>query len=433
MKKHILFLSTAVLLLLASCDKDKDETLPQVTFLLPSSDFNTYTFQDDINVRLAVNDDQALQLLTVRIEHNGSNAILGVQNKSLSGSSDEVLLLFPFDNIHLPGGTYTISATVEDAAGNTKSAFRELSLFEVPLERESIGILRSSGNSLSVDTLNSSGTFNPAWSSTGTFSTLFMSSYFQELLVGEADNATIQFVNTQTWQNESGFQITSGIGEDQIRDIVFDRDRLLYYAAFFEGPIRILGENGVQKGSIDLPMNYRPVRLSVNENILLVQAAQVGSNNQVLIQYNAFTGIIEQTNAIAGELYAIVPFESGFLLFRGEGGNVELERYSSNGFITNLPWLVSDEAISEVIPLESGFYAVAHEDGVYLHQFGTSVFFSGSNNGIEAQDLAFDPVGNQLYALDGAALHQIGLSSGSIIQSFGVPADAQEVFIQLNK
>ncbi len=433
MKKCILFLSTVLLCVLASCDKDKDETLPEIAFLLPSSNFNTYNFQDDINIRLSVSDDQALQLLTVRIEHNSSNAILGVKSTSLTGTSDEVLLIFPFDNIHLPGGTYTISATLEDASGNTKSAFRELSLFEVPLERESIGILRSVGNSLSVDTLNSAGTFDPAWSGTGSFSSLHMSSYFQELLIGEADFAAVQFINTQTWQNESGFQVTSGIGEDQVRDIVFDPERLLYYLSFFDGTIRILGENGIQKGSIDLPLNYRPLRLNINESKLLVQAEQVGSNNQVLIRYNAFTGIIEQTTALEGELFSMVPFEDGFLLFRGEGNDVVLERYSSSGVITDLPWLVSDEAITEVIPLENGFYAVAHEDGVYLHQFGTSVFFSGANNGIQAQDLAFDPVGNRLYALDAAALHQISLTSGSIDQSFGVPPGAQAVFIQFNK
>ena len=89
--------------------------------------------------------------------------------------------------------------------------------------------------------------------------------------------------------------------------------------------------------------------------------------------------------------------------------------------------------VNEVVAMDNGFYAVAHADGVYLYQFGSGAFLSGSNNGINAQSLKFDPVGNVLYALDNSALHQISPNSGALIQSFPVPSGSRDFFIQLNK
>ncbi|MDA0882128.1 MAG: hypothetical protein O2984_02345 [Bacteroidetes bacterium] len=433
MNRSLIFL-LSTLLFLSACKKESDEVLPTISYIIPSGNGNQYEFDDDINVRLNVGDDQALKLITVRIEHNSSNAILGVKSEALSGTSSEVLLIFPFDNIHLPGGTYTISATVEDEAGNNKSAFREIVIFEVPVERESIGIIQQNGNSLSIDTLSQNGNFINAWQGNGTYNSSLMGNYYQELLIGEGDLARVKFINTQTWQEESSFQIGSALANDQIRDIAFSETRRLYYVAFFDGIIRLYGENGNQSGSVDLPLNYRPIQMSLNGQTLLVHAEQIGSDNELLVQFNAITGIITQSSNIPGNLLKIVPYEDEFLLFSEDQGDLMLRSYNgSNGNTTTLPWLVSNQMVHDVIPIDNGFYAVAHADGVYLYQFGSGAFLSGTNNGVNARSLKFDPVGNVLYALDNSSLHQISPNSGQLIQSFAVPSGSRDFFIQLNK
>jgi hypothetical protein len=94
--------------------------------------------------------------------------------------------------------------------------------------------------------------------------------------------------------------------------------------------------------------------------------------------------------------------------------------------------LISDTPVASALPLDNGFSAVAHADGVWLHRFGTGVFQPGSANGVSATQLDYDPVAQHIFAVSGNTLYRISRSSGQVVGTLDVSGLA-DVAIVMNK
>ena len=390
MKRYWPFL---LILLLSSCKKDEDSTLPAIHITTPSGDFSSYSFGDLIPVIIEVTDNTELANLVLVIQGNSNNQILATYSRSLSGTEQIVSRSFPFDDVHIGSDTYLIKATVEDKAGNTKSAFREIQIFEAPLELLTIGTVSQSGSSVRVDTLGN-GVFNLASQFQGDFSACAMGSYFQELLIGEASNAAVQVIESENWQVSSSYSAGGSISNDHFRDIYFDQSTLRYYCSTFDGKIVIIKRDAVLSGIVDLPSGYEAQQVITSEGFIICSALQTGTNNHVLITFNQQTGIFQSSTNLGLAAIELVSFENGILVCSSE----EIEVFNPNsGDLTNFNWLASSEPITAVVEAFADYYAVAHADGIYFYKFGENLLVF-PNNQLVAKELHFNPINNLVYA-----------------------------------
>ncbi|MGB1032045.1 MAG: hypothetical protein ACPGWM_05500, partial [Flavobacteriales bacterium] len=410
------------------CKKDEDSTLPSIRFTVPSGDFNSYSFGDLIPVRIEVSDDTELAKLVLVIQGTTNDQILASFSKSLSGIEQTISRSFPFDDVHIGSDTFLIKATVEDQAGNTKTAFREIQIFEAPLELLTIGTVSQSGSSVRIDTLGN-GNFNFASQFQGDVSACAMGSYFQELLIGEASNATIQVIEPENWQVSSSYSAGGSISIDHFRDIYFDRSALRYYCSTFDGKIVVLKRDAFLASTIDLPQGYEAQQVITANGFIICSALQTGTSNYVLISFNQQTGIFQSSINLGFVPIELVSFDNDILVCSSSA--IEVFNPSS-GDLTNFNWLASSEPITAVVEGFADYYAVAHADGIYFYKFGENLLVF-PNNQLVAKELHFNPINNLVYALTETELALVNGSNASVVSNFPVSSETEHLFLRFNK
>lgn len=416
------------LILLFACKREKDTTLPSIQITTPSSDFSSYSFGDLIPVHVRATDDEALAQLTIQIQGNSTNQILTTFSSGLSGKEQTVNQSFPFDNIHINSDTYLIKATAEDESGNTRSAFREIQLFEAPLELLTVGTIGQVGATISIDTLGN-GAFNQASNFMGDLSACAMGSYHQELLLGEGDNATIQLISPVDWLPANSYSEGASIAMDHVRDLYFDASTLSYYCTMIDSKILVLSENTLLRSIINLPNGYEAEQVTTSNGVVVCTAKQTGTNNRSLMTFNQGTGTFLNSINLPEQAIELLPFGSDLLVCSAQS---VLVFNPSNMDLENFNWLVSNEPISAISEGFAGYYSVAHADGVYFYKFGENlIVFPGEQ--LIAKELHFNSLNNLTYALTNEEVALINGTTGAVVSRFPLASQADHLFLRFNK
>jgi len=417
-----------ILLFLFACKKEGDKTLPIITITSPSGGFPSFSFGEFIPVQIEVSDNEELSKLILEIKGSSTNQVLASYSRSLSGTEDIISRSFPFDDVHIDSGNYLIKATAEDAAGNTKTAFQDIQVFGAPLELLSVGTISQVGAMVRIDTLGN-GAFNQASMFQGDFSACAISSYFQELLIGEASNAAVQIIEPLTWQITSTYSNGGSISNDHFRDIHFDNIALEYYCSTFDGKILVLKNAAVPTRTIDLPAGFEANQVFTSNGFIVCSAKQTGTNNHVIITFNQQTGTFQNSISLDSEVLDLLAFEDLMLVVRGNA--IEVFNPSSSD-LDNFNWLASSEPILAVVEGFAGYYAVAHEDGIYFYKFGENLLVFPDNQ-LVAKEMHFNPINNLVYVLTNDAVALVDGTNASVVSSFPVSDQAKHFFLRFNK
>lgn len=340
------------------------------------------------------------------------------------------------NDVHWPSGDYTLSIFAADAAGNEGAAFKTIRYFEAPLEREGIAVLKTvSGASSVIDTLSAAGTFSTAATLPGSFSGVLAGSFHGEWLTWSASSANLLFLGPEAFATigSAGFQ--NPLNAPFFHDVVFASGSRSYFVSCFDGLIREFGKGGQLRTTITTGVNFIPKDLWADDGFVYATLQAVNSSDiNVFARYFRSSGAVNTTTAVTGTHFSIVPYNGTVLLIgtklTGEG--VVYLANPSTLNLSELPWLAGDAAIRYAIELDNGDYAVASASGVAMYRFGTGQFIPASANGVNAHHLAYDPVGNAIYATSESVIYRINRSNGAVTASYAT-SNAVATAVLLNK
>ncbi len=427
---------TLVLFCFFSACRQDDRIPPQVILLQPTGTIPTYDFGGSIGLSFTASDEGNIERWAVRLtDEQGVRRYSTPYQSIASGTASfEMNHTIDLSDVHWPSGDYTLAVFAVDEAGNEGAAFKTVRYNEAPLRRERTVIVREiSSNSFALDTLDANGVLHTAQTLMGDVNAVLGNSYFGEIIVGGNVSPELWFFDRSDLSLQGGFSGQNPLNGAFVRDIVYHDESRRYFASFFDGFIREFGERGQLKSSFAVPSGFRPENLTVQGNYVVAALRQIGGNGYLIASFHRNSGILAASNAFPATIAAFLPYNDQLIALANAGG-------SSSAYLLNLasmtynavPWLISDTPVASALPLDNGFSAVAHADGVWLHRFGTGVFQPGSANGVSATQLDYDPVAQHIFAVSGNTLYRISRSSGQVVGTLDVSGLA-DVAIVMNK
>ena len=429
-------LLTLVLFFFLSACRQDDRIPPQVIILQPSGTIPTYDFGGSIGVTFTASDEGGIERWSVRLtDEQGVRRYSTPYQSIASGTpSFEMNHTIDLSDVHWPSGDYTLAVFAVDEEGNEGAAFKTVRYNEAPLRRERMVIVREiSTNSFALDTLDVNGVLHPAQVIMGDVNAVLGNSYFGEVLIGGNLSPELWFCDRSDLSVQGGFSAQNPLNGAFVRDIVYHAASRRYFVSFFDGFIREFSEQGQLKSSFAVPSGFRPENLAVEGNFVVAALRQIGGNGYLIASFFRNSGILAASNAFPATIAAFLPHNDQLIALANGGG-------SSSAYLVNLatmtynavPWLISDTPVASALPLDNGFSAVAHADGVWLHRFGTGVFQPGSANGVSASQIDYDPVAQHIFAVSGNTLYRISRSTGQVLGSLDV-SGLVDIAVVMNK
>lgn len=433
---RVFLLFVFVLVALTACRRDKDRIPPTVVITQPSGTLPTFDYDESLGITFTATDEGGISRWAVRLTDEQGRRRFSTDYFGESGAPMNLQKQFTItlDDLHWPSGEYTLAVFVVDEAGNEGAGFRTVRYNEAPLQRERVYVIRDVGDGLAIDSLTTSGSLAQAAILNDNFSTSFAGSFHGELLLGGASSGNLRFLERTSLIQTGVHNQPNPLGGDFFRDIAYASSTNTYYVSCFDGIIREFGKNGALKSSFQVPANFRPEHIVVVDNQVICTLRSIGGNNYLLASFFRNSGAIAGMQAITHDVAALLPFEDNCLMISNTSqGTSKLFLVNLSNFAINeIQWLVSSAPVRTAIPLDNGYYAVAHTDGVWGYRFGSNQFFSGGNNGIEATSLSFDRLNNEVFASGNGVLYRISATNGNLITSIPAP-NVRAVEVMFNK
>lgn len=425
-------------LLFLACRGDSDEVAPRIVINAPSGNLPSFSYDDAFAVNFTATDAEGVARWQVRLTDEQGVRRFSTDYFTVADAPGltEQQITVVCDDVHWPSGDYTLAVFAADEAGNEGAAFKTIRYFEAPLEREAVGVLRSNPGATSVmDTLSANGTLALAHTFDGSFSGLLAGSYHAEWLAWSSNSATLLFVEPETFAVTASASFPNPLNAPFFHDVVYESGSKSYFVSCFDGLIREYGESGHLRSTIDVGSNFIPKDLWADDDYVYATLQPVNSSSiSMFARYFRGSGAVNTTTAVAGSNFSILPYDGTVLLIGTQptGEGVVLLANASTLNTNEMAWLSGDAAIRDAILLDNGDYALASAAGVAMYRFGPGQFVPASANGVNALHLAYDPVGNAIYATGSSAVYRINRSNGTITASYPT-TDAVATAVLLNK
>lgn len=400
-----------VALVLQACKK-KDEVPPTIEIVSPNNG-QLYHVYDTIVVSFKISDET--ELISAAVEVVNQNFIPVTPKTTISNfnGSAEVIL---GDKL-LQTGDYLLQVSATDGSNDSRE-FVEIRIIAIPKVRRAVYVATSSGSGedsmWKVDSLMQQ---SIAWIQPGqdVLKLCVNSSYDVLGLMGRFSTGLKCYnvlFNNLVWSDHV-FTVSQ---TERYMDLECSEDG--FYTTIYDREIRRYGINGALTRNFPTG-EFRPEKLFLHDDKLLVEENLVGDNRHVLNVY------YEPTNALLWQ----VDFEVDITGIAGIGNNEVLVFGNVNGQARVFHYDVSENSFWEprqlptgkvcnAIELEGGSVAFSHDNGVYVYTYSPN-FLSLIRPGSNYRNLVFDVDNGTIIAADGSLLEEFSIA-GQLVNSIAL-------------
>ena len=390
-----------LLAVIGSCKKE-DEVRPELTVNFPSAGV-TYNVKDTIRIGIDASDNILLESIDVKLLNQDGRLSSTVAAVLPSSQTYSGILSIIIEDKYLESGTYSIDVKASDGL-NQRYAFVSVNLIAFPKNRRSIIALTSSGNS-SVYRVDSLGQVMPLfWLNHDGSEVCTNNRNDHAIVIGDIDGnvSSIDLVNgglvwENNWPNQPPAPAFSGATCEDGDILVSGYDHLL------------LGYNsfGTLILNQDISSTYRPEKLIVEGEHLMVEQVQSGTTNHFMAHYNRASLAIQNLLFLPIDVISICPFDDeSLIIFGNDNGQARVFQYS---YLENVIWeprILALGSVIDAVKSNGNTYFIAQSDGIYAYTFAPN-FLNFIVPGVISSGLVFD--------IDRGVLLS---SSGNMIQEY---------------
>ena len=417
-KNTLLLLSILLLLLLsvASCKKNIDEQIPDVTINSPYENQQFSVF-DTIQINAKAEDETTLEKIEVIL--TDANRI-PIQNIiSLFPQQKKVTISVPFilEDVSMSTGTYYIWIKASDGT-NTSNTFRTIIINGVPRELKDIYIF-TYGNSATIHVIKKTLSGNPQqqFDINGDFSGSAISSKNQLLYSAGKIYGNLHAYNVLDNSESWNVPIVSNPPFPYFTNISCYNDIL--YCSFYDGMIRGYNKNGTALYTAITPYSSYPIKVSAGNNYVYVDHAMYSGSARIFGVYFFVSGILKQQ--LNTDYNAVRIFEKdndNVFIFANKNGQGLIKIFSISGNGTWEPHTLPSGKINDVVQIDENAYIIAHENGLFKYQYNNNSLTDYS--AIVAKSLKYEELASEIYACTTHEIKILKYNSNTLVNNIMV-------------
>jgi len=428
--RHAALAGLSVILLLASCKKDRDDTAPTVVIIEPGAG-TTITIPDTLYIRVQVSDEHEVRSLTVELTNAANTIVASAGTLTLNGMGDTYSFRLPLTNERLPSGTYTIVARASDGT-NDGRGFLRLNVLEAPLRLRAIFLAPPfSTNSTTITRIDSLG--QPAtFATVQDFNGIAVDSYTQHLFVAGSRYAPFQALPTALTANAWHLSSPGSDQPEQFTAVTVDpQDKRVYFATR-DGFIRGFTGEGAQRFTAQCLPDHRCEAIVVMESeVATWQRAIVGGASRV-VTYTVAGTVYEQLPVVYDRVALFHHSGSSLIHFANANGSGLIEHINITDGGTPDIHTFNGEMIRAVVRLDTHRYIIALTNRLirWDHQAHLTTPLT---TGITTDAMAYEAATGSLYIAEGSTLITLDPNSGAIINSLPMGSAIGHILPLLNR
>lgn len=384
---------------------------------------------DTLIVQAQIRDESRLEWVRFSIINENNSTVLPTVTHSLGGVQNELVAKgIPIDDIHLESGSYFVRVTAFDGS-NESSAFRELTIFEAPLEIMKVFTI-SPGSSVIIDSLQTD-VFVNATSVTSDYGEAIANPYDRQLLIMGSENSGITFLEGESLNPMSTQGLPPSDGDPFYLDLHWDPIDHRSYVARRDGQIDVYKAPGILAQSLTIASNLRPHLLETSEEYVFVLQKNFAETQFSLAVYFKSSGQFYQSLELDFDAVAMTQHDGGLLLFHRDSDEFSYYEPSGNFVDYTLDLNLGSDLLKTIRIEQTNGFVFLTEDGV---QFNFDLF-NGAPQSLgfpDAKDIDYDKIDGALFVLGQGEVSRSDLQ-GNVTDNFDADGDAQQVILMYNK
>ena len=431
MKKIHLYLYICLLSFIGfSCHKENDTNSPVITIVKPVKG-SIYSVYDTIDISAVISDESVIESVKVSLLDQDLKPVMATQQFYPSTSGYNLNTSLQLDDIHLPGGTYSIQVKAFDGT-NFTNAYINVLINEVPKELKSVLLVSKSGiYGTDLSTLNGNGTWHKILTINGDFKNSDISSYDQLIYTSGAHSGNLNAIFLPQGSLVWNVPLMSFPPYRYFEDLFFSWP--LLYVAYYNGMTYGYDRQGTVVYSTNIFGDYFPEHIGiVNKQLLAILKSKSG-NTSLLVTYYQGSGSIMQSTNIGMSVTSFEEEDNDNVLVFGNDANIgKIMEYTLSKnklrFLHEFP----DGRIIAVTKREDGSFYIAGANAVHLYIRLTNSLVEF----LPAKPTAlvdFDEVNKQLYTLSDHNLTAYDFMSGQQTLNIPVADSALALHLLYNK
>ncbi len=427
----IMICAVLLLLLGSGCRKDRDDTAPAVSILLPTAG-HTLAIPDTLLVRVEVKDDRLVQTIWIALTDMDGVPVAPAALVQVNASSGTYEKGIAVTDEGLTTGNYTVTVRADDGV-NTGSAFRQVNVLAAPLRLRSLFITPPFGTAPApIFRIDSVGVLTE-FTSMADLNGAAVDGATQHLVLAGGHYAPL--LSLATLQGAGNWQVANQNGLDQpyFRHLRLDAEDGRVYFGTNEGFVRGFTGNGAQTFTALTQVGYLSVSTAVVGDRLVCAQKAISLPDRRLVSFAYTSGMELVWYSLDLDVVHMDQRTASSVLVFGdrEGEGVVQERNVTQGGVFEMR-VFPEGPIRAVQRLDNGTWAIALP--------GKIVRFNYMNNsvitlaqGFDATDLAFEMATGRLYAAVGDQVLLLDPVSGNTLGTLPLPQVVGRILPLLNR
>lgn len=407
--------------------------MPVLSINSPAAGTYFHVF-DTVFVNVNVSDELNIEWLKLDIISAQNTIVVASQVRtdfsSLSESVNQPLII---DNIHIESGTFHVRATVSDGT-NENYAFREIHIFEAPLERMKVyAVSNPTTSTTRIDSLSSNEFVSATeWGQQANIAAV--NSWDGELMViGENSGDILMLSGEELIPTETIAGLGNGSNPDY-NNTEFHPDFHQYFSSRFVGEVEIRRAGGSAHSGFNTTSGFRPFSLEPVNSEIIIEERNLAGTDTYVSAYNRNSGALLTSLALNGELIEITHDGDQIWLWGNSDSQGKLWLFDSvTGFITEVyAFGTSLGLIRDAVAQPDGRVGVAFlansmvVDPGMQPSFGTLWDYGGD-------EIDYDEDGNDFLVRNGETLYILAPGDNNPHAQITVPQNTFEILILYNK
>jgi len=410
------YYSFILTLLLLSCKKDDDGTLPVITIETPFENqvFNAF---GQINVKATITDEKQLKWVSVKLLNDQQAVAHNAIFVPVTSPSMFLNINYALDNIHLESGVYSLNITASDGT-NDAHAFKRVSIIAVPKKVTKRFIVTAINNaSKTISEIDSTfSTISPYQNSNGDFLDFSANSYHQQVYV--CGNHTGAFSSTELETNTLKFSYAASPSPNPFFTGYLASQKNSY-VAFYDGYLRGYNNGGNIIYNANANPGYYIQKFAFTNGQLLAEQKEKQTGLKILTSYKT-TGIGYQQTNLNQDIIAFCERDAETIFIFGNSSNqgvIQLFDRTNNNIWNPYPFSLATGPILSAIKINLNTYLIGHSNGtIYKYQYNiTSV--TPYIAGYIAKQLFYDEINNDLYVIEENKVNVFNYSNAGLKNS----------------
>jgi hypothetical protein len=411
--------SSAILLLIiigfAGCKKEKDTNAPSIHIHAPSEGA-VYFYFNQISIGAHITDDKKIDRIEIEITDATNRRYLSANTVYPEGpvSEYELSTTIAHDDLYLESGIYFVRITVSDGE-NESTAYREIQLFEAPLQLLKTLAIRQNGSFVAADSLNGSTAW--PWFNSDHYDEGAYDSRTGELIVCENQ---IQRISVYDLSDQIPVPLNSFdvLSEATARTKSVDLPLREFYFGMSNGEIIRYSQTGFQLMANNIGETTRQL-LITDQWIYSITSPLLFPAQSKINVWNKQTGSFVQSLPVGFEVMglAVAGTEDEIFIAGNSSSEAIFRKYfrTSNGINDVFSFYETTPILAFGRGDIHDFYAV-HESGIAYYVNNMQSY--QLNSALSGSQLIYEPFNSRVFLLASDGIHVMDESCSNEISFF---------------